>query len=452
MRKIIIIFVVGILVLNGLVVGAVNNSEKAAQKNNQYDMVVIAPIGFYLPIQKLIDHKNSHDIQTIFKSVHSIYRKYDGRDKAEDIKLFIKDAIEEWGINYVLLLGGRSNLYPKWHIPVRYVLLDDDTDRYTTFFSDYYFADIYKSNGEFEDWDSNGDDVIAEWGNDQMDLNPDISVGRLPCRNFLEAKVVIQKIIDYENKAYGQEWFNKLVLIGGDTFTQSPGYEGEETCDYAAEFMDGFEKIKLYTSTGNLTGPEDVTDAINNGCGFLFTRAKGGQDRMRVNFPEGEEFIVLHNNYVKNYKNKDMYPVFILGECIHAKIDVALLNIFKFKNGEPNIFQQDCIYECLAWKLARQKNGGAIAVFTNTNICYGTSGDANGNGIPDDAEIFGGKLAVDVLRLFGEEEIRNLGDIHLKAIEDYVSDFPISVNKYHCKSMLEWILIGDPSLKVGGYE
>jgi len=255
----------------------------------------------------------------------------------------------------------------------------------------------------------------------------------------------------YENNAYGQEWFNKLVLVGGDTFTLSPGNEGEETCDYAAEFMEGFEKIKLYTSTGNLTGPEDVTNAINNGCGFLFTRAKGGQDRMRVNLPEGEEIIVLHNKYVKKYKNKDMYPVFILGECIHAKIDVALLNIIKFKNGEPNIFQQDCIYECIAWKLVRKNNGGAIAVFSNTNICYGTSGDSNGNGIPDDAEIFGGKLAVDVLRLYGEEEINILGQIHWRAIEDYVSDFPVNSNKFHCKSMLEWILIGDPSLKIGGY-
>ena len=75
-----------------------------------------------------------------------------------------------------------------------------------------------------------------------------------------------------------------------------------------------------------------------NGCGFIFTRAKGGQDRLRVNFPEGEEFIVFHNKYVRNYKNKDMYPVCILGECIHAKIDVALLNIFKYlKNIFPKI-------------------------------------------------------------------------------------------------------------------
>jgi len=437
------------LVFSSIGAGAVIKSK---EKNENYDMVVIAPIGFYLPVQRLVNHKSNHDVQTVFKSTQSIYRQFHGRDDAESIKFFIKDAIEKWDVKYVLLIGGRSNLYPKWNIPVRYVLLDDDTDRYTTFYSDHYYSDIYKENGEFEDWDSNGDDVIAEWGKDQMDMHPDVCVGRLPCRNMLEARVVVKKIIDYENNAYGQEWFNRLVLIGGDTFTQTPGYEGEETCDYAAEFMDGFEKIKLYTSTGNLTDHEDATEAINNGCGFLFTRGKGGQDRLRTSLPEGEEIIVFHNKYVKDYKNKDMYPVCILGECIHAKIDVALINFLKLNKGEPNIFEQDCIYECIAWKLVNKKDGGAIAVLTNTNICYGTSGDINGNGIPDDAEIFGGKLAVDVLRLYGEEEIGVLGDIHCQTVKEYVEGFPVSSNKYHCKSALEWILIGDPSLKIGGYE
>jgi hypothetical protein len=448
MRKILLIFLVGILVLSGLGAGAINESN---QKDDQYDMVIIAPNQFYNSVQKLIAHKNSHDVQTVFKSTQSIYKEYDGRDDAESIKLFIKDSIENWGVTYVLLMGGRSNVYPKWHIPIRYVQLDDDTGRYTKLFSDHYYSDIYKNGGEFEDWDSNGNGVFAEWGLDQMDLHPDVCVGRLPCRNFLEAKTVVKKIIDYENMAYGQEWFNNLVLVGGDTFNQTPGYEGEETCDYAAEFMDGFEKIKLYTSTGNLTGPEDVTNAINNGCGFLLTRGKGGQDRLRTNLPEGEEIIVFHNKYVKDYENKDMYPVVILGECIHAKLDVALLNIFKFLKGEINYFLQDCIYECIAWKLVKKNNGGAISVLTNTNICYGTSGDINGNGIPDDAESFGGKLAVDVLRLYGEEGIETLGEIHCRTVEDYVSDFPVSLNKYHCKSVIEWILIGDPSLKIGGY-
>jgi hypothetical protein len=329
--------------------------------------------------------------------------------------------------------------------------LDDGTQRYTTFFSDLYYADIYKNRNEFEDWDSNGDDIFAEWGKDQMDLHPELYVGRLPCRSFFEAWTVVNKIIKYENTAHQQESFNRLVLVGGDTFIDNPGYEGEETCDFAAEYMDDFEKIKLYTSTGNITGANELTNAINNGCGFLFTRGKGGQDRIRINFPEGDEFIVMNNKLVKSYNNKDMYPVCVLGECIHAKIDVALLNFLRYSKGKPNYYQQDCIFECLAWNLVKENNGGAIATLTNTNICYGDYGDKNGNDIPDDAENFGGKLAVEVLRLYGEEDIRILGQIHYQTVEDYINNFSVSSNKYHCKSVLEWILIGDPSLRIGGY-
>jgi len=245
MKKILFMLIAIMLVFSGLGVGALKDFEQNTQLNGGYDMVIIAPLKFKLPAQSLIKHKNNDGVQTTFKSTKSIYNEYNGRDEAEDIKLFIKDAIEELHVKYVLLLGGRSVFYPKWNVPVRYVELDDGTQRYTRFFSDLYYADIYKDGGtNFEDWDSNGDDIFAEWGKDQMDLHPDVYVGRLPCRTFIDARIVTKKIIEYENSAYGQQWFNKFVLIGGDTFPDYPGYEGEETCDFVAGYMDDFEKNK----------------------------------------------------------------------------------------------------------------------------------------------------------------------------------------------------------------
>ena len=54
-----------------------------------------------------------------------------------------------------------------------------------------------------------------------------------------------------------------MVVVGGDTFPTSEGYEGEATCDVAAGFMDEFEIKKLFTSTGTLTDPNDVINSIN---------------------------------------------------------------------------------------------------------------------------------------------------------------------------------------------
>ena len=106
--------------------------------------------------------------------------------------------------------------------------------------------------------------------------------------------------------------------------------------------------------------------------------------------------------------------------------------------------------QMLQW-LVNINNGGAIAVLSNTNICYGTSGDQNANGIPDDAESWGGKLAVDTLKYYGEESVIYLGELYTKVINDYVNLFPVSSNKFHCKTVLDWIVIGDPSLRIGGY-
>ena len=77
--------------------------------------------------------------------------------------------------------------------------------------------------------------------------------------------------------------------------------------------------------------------------------------------------------------------------------------------------------------------------------------DNNQNEIPDDVEMFGGQLAVEVFRLYNEENIDILGNIYGKTVENYVSTQPVLMEKIHCKSVQEWILIGDPSLKIGGY-
>jgi hypothetical protein len=447
MKKILPLVVVGFIVLSGLGAGAIIKPLDAFE----FELVIITPKEFMDAAQKLAEHKKTIGIDTIIKTTQDIYDEFDGRDNAEQIKYFIKYTIEKYELKYVLLFGGMKGQTLKWYIPVRYVLLDDGTDRYTTFFTDLYYSDIYKNRGEFEDWDSNQDNIFAEWGKDSLDLHPDVCIGRLPSRNLREANNIVNKIIEYESNPCSSSWFNKMVAVGGDSLPDYPGIEGEETCDVAVSYMDGFEINKLYITTGNIKSSNDLLLAINQGCGFVVTRGRGGQDRVRMVYPDANEIIVLQNKQITKLKNKNMYPVVVLGECIHGKIDVSILNIFKFIRKQPNYFKQDCIFECIASRLLNKANAGAIAVLTNTNLCFGTPGDSNHNNITDDAERYGGYLAVEFFRLYGEEDMRTLGDIHTKTIENYVTNLPASTNKIDCKSVLDWILLGDPSLRIGGY-
>jgi hypothetical protein len=195
------------------------------------DMVIIAPEKFSDALQELVDHKNNVGVRTYLKTTEEIYTEYPGKeDKPEQIKYFIKDAIETTGIKYVLLVGGLNNIIwanpmdtenygsRDWHVPVRWSNLDDGEPGPV---ADLYYADIYKEGGEFDNWNSDNDELYAEhggFGGDKLDMYPDVAIGRLACRNIDEVNVVVQKIISYEQGLRDPSWFNKIIGITGDGF------------------------------------------------------------------------------------------------------------------------------------------------------------------------------------------------------------------------------------------
>lgn len=211
--------------------------------NNVTHLVIIAPQKFTDALQPLIVHKISHGIPTTLKTTEDIYAQYQDADKPEQIKHFIKDAIETQDITSVLLVGGIKNIIyskPKddqnqgssgWYLPVRYTNLWDNPKfplaealHDPGVISDLYYADIYGPNGTFSSWDPNGDGVYAAWGrpgiqNDTgIDMYPDVMLGRLACTSVAEVRTVVNKIIKYENTTYDADWFKKMTVISGDGF------------------------------------------------------------------------------------------------------------------------------------------------------------------------------------------------------------------------------------------
>ena len=54
-------------------------------------------------------------------------------------------------------------------------------------------------------------------------MYPDVFLGRLACVDESEVTSCVNKIISYENnKAYGQDWFFNLLLVGGDSSVNFP--------------------------------------------------------------------------------------------------------------------------------------------------------------------------------------------------------------------------------------
>lgn len=468
MRKIITFLIIGILAISGIGVGAfsINKTNTLSISSEVYDMVIIAPNKFSASIQPLINHKNSHGVKTFLKTTEEIYKEYKGRDKAEKIKLFIKDAIENNSIKYVLLVGGRQGQRFKWYVPCRYSNVDDGfSDK--QFLSDLYFADIYKENGDFEDWDSNGNGIFAEWYEDDsklsdiMDLKPDVSVGRLPCRNENEVVSIVEKIIYYENNAYGKPWFNKALLIGGDT---NPGagdpfpYEGEADCNYTMQNLTDFNVTTLFVSDGTLTNYNDFISSFNTGQGFVLFHGHGQQKKLFTHTSDGEQIMVFDSKFMSQLNNDGMYPIMVAGCCLTTEFDVGIFNFLTiFKNLKQYhyffTFKYECVREVLSWNMIKKTNGGSIAHIGSSSTAWGEEGDKNHDGIPDSVQNgYTSGLCAEFFKIIGEKEIGILGDVYTNAITRIVENNSAAEDRIQCKCVQEFQLIGDPSLKIGGYQ
>ena len=435
---------------------------------DEYDLLIICPSGWAEQLQPLKEHKEKYGIKTIIVSLDEIYNgnyfAIQGRDDAEKIKYFIKDAIEEWGIEYVMLVGGRQGgvLKERWLMPVRYANLDDNSKLEVSYLSDLYFADIYKyENGQpvFDDWDSNGNGVFAEWKmfkKDTLDLMPDVYVGRLACRNKWEVDIMVDKIISYESRyVKNEDWFKRMVVVGGDTFPpeDDPYYEGEISTQTSLNYMTGFEGVKLWASLGTLTGPQDVIREVSKGCGFLNFEGHGNPMSWATHPPHDEETWIggLIVSDMPKLSNKDMYPICVVGGCHNSQFNVSVFNLLKFKELYETYYKSEWSPECWGWWLARKIDGGSIATIGCTGLGYGRIGDYNDDGIPDWIQGLGGWIDIEFFRLYGQEEKDILGEIHSTAISNYVMNFPVMEDEIDCKTVQEWVLLGDPSLKIGGY-
>jgi len=453
-----------------------------------YDLVIIAPQAFESALQPLVDFKNSHGMKTVMKTVEDIMGEYSGRDGAEKVKYFIKDAVEEWGVKYVMLVGGKKSMWTGnwgmdgpnkvddslWWCPVRYSALKDympgswGEDGYL---SDLYFADIYDAYGNFSSWDSNGNGKFAEWtekATDTRDLYPDVYVGRLPARNEGEVKTMVDKIVAYESSPADPSWFNRMLLVGGDTFPGDPAgvYDGEYATTHEFGFMPSqFTATKLYVSDGSLMGGKsgklaarfawrNVVKTMSEGFGFVAFDGHGSPT-VWATHPVGDNGTWVNGlmtYQMELLKNGNKLPIVSVGGCHNSEFNISFFDFSK------NEWTYQPTFECWSWRLMRTGGGGSIATIGYTGLGYGMIGDEDNDGIPDTVERFGGYIEGQFFYMYGVEGKHTLGDCFDEAIQNYLNKFPInwsgqpeSDTQIDCKTVEEWTLMGDPSLQIGGY-
>lgn len=437
--------------------------EIEAVNCNLYDLVVITPLEFKDNLIPLVEHKNRHDLKTKLVTLDYIYETFSGRDEAEQIKYFVKYALDEWGIEYVLLIGDVTKL------PIRTTYSHFWTERNGTVLSDLYYADIYDEDYKFCTWDFNENDMFGEvdysgsfhniddiqLGNiDNVDLYPDVKIGRIPCTNKNELDIVINKIITYENKTYNNIWFKKIVLAGGDTFPLGRFgtpfvYEGEITNTKVSQELPDFEHIKLWATKRNLNAVT-FNRAINKGAGFVTYAGHGfefGWGTYRPNAIREKIGItqpLYYTPFVDLLKNKERLPIIFFDACLTATLDFTFedfihydaWSVFEILTLLPTI-SKDMMLPTFAWVFLKKENGGAIATIGATRSAY-TMVDTDG--------VHAGAGYLDVHFFKAYEEGITLGQMFVQAKNDYINN--VGTDFF---TIEEFVLLGDPSLMVGGY-
>jgi len=400
---------------------------------NEYSLVIIAPEEYSAGIQPLVEHKNNHNVNTMFKSAEEIYSEYNGRDESEQIKYFIKDAIEDFGVAYVLLIGS------VYKLPMRtsYIRLWDQWVHPTL--TDLYYSDIYDSDGEFCSWNSNNNSKFGETVGDRLDLYPDVYIGRLACDKLEEVETVVDKIIHYENEAFYQDWFNNMIFIGGDTFLQNPGNEGEEINVINMNIMADFNPIDIIWTSKDNFNRETISGAINKGAGFLDYSGHGFEHGMGTYPPSDKNFKTYITPYIWDLVNGYKLPIIFFDACLTTKLDFTLGDLLSYKEYQvfkiltliPGIDEYMKL-PCFAWYFVKHKGGGAIATIGATRTAFGG------------VEAGAGKMSIEFFKAYDSSEM--LGQMMTKAQNVYITDVP-----WDEFTVEEFTLLGDPSLKLGGY-
>ncbi len=247
-------------------------------------LLILAPQEFLPGLIPLKDFKSRSGMSTEIISLEAICSAFTGRDEAEKVKRCLEHWVRCSGTRYALLVGDNSKF------PVRYTRGEGNIP--TAFNigygpTDLYYADLFESDGTFDDWDRNKNGYFGELqGNltggtlniDDVDLRPDVAVGRVPAHSLEEVQNYVAKVINYES-CMPQSWARKALLIATTDWVANACSTQELI---ASQYLKGYQIHRLY-SQGNPCmattppSPAEVTRYINEGVGLISYIGHGSQ-------------------------------------------------------------------------------------------------------------------------------------------------------------------------------
>jgi hypothetical protein len=146
-------------------------------------------------LRDLVQHRNMRNMPSTIVTVNQIMVNYAGRDSAEKVRNFIKDANNKWGAEYFLLAGKASI------VPSRTFYHEWGNSE-----SDYYYAAL---NGTFFN------STTHRWGDHphhEVPTEPTVAVGRVPVTDIAQMSNFVYKVITYETSELSSSYHKRAAI------------------------------------------------------------------------------------------------------------------------------------------------------------------------------------------------------------------------------------------------
>ncbi len=375
------------------------------------DYVIVYFSAFQEAANKLAEHRRNTDAMVVEEvNINDIYEEFgSGRKDITALRNFARFVYErDSSFKYLLLLGDASYDFRGINTQIEYqnfiptYQTDNSLYPINAFPSDDYFGLL--DEGE---------------GNDNMDGDLDIGIGRIPAKTAREAMIVVDKIIHYDtNPDRFGDWRARIGFAADDEdksqdkahIRDADGISVTSAEDYPCFHQQKvyFDAFKQEATPGGQRYPlanSSLKDNFNQGQLVFNYLGHGG--------PKGlSQERVMQVTDIINWENYDNLPVFVTATCSFTGFDEPTV----VSAGEHAILSPI---------------GGAVALYTTVRSVFSSHNKA---------------LTEDIFNnIFERKEgkAQRLGDIIRLAKNNS------STSASERRNTRKFLLIGDPAMRIG---
>jgi hypothetical protein len=316
------------------------------------DLVVVSAEEFLTEANRLADFRRSADQLTVLVATpQQIYNEFSsGRPDVSairDFMAYLKTKSDR--LKYLLIFGkgsydykdrieGNTNFVPTYEAR-------SSLHPLTSYSSDDYFGFLDPEEGEWIE-NTSGDHIL------------DIGIGRIPSTSLAQAKIAVDKIINYQNSIDGiGDWRRRIVFVADDGDNNLHQRDADRLAtlvdtSYASFnvrkiYLDAYQQIRSPNGESSPKAENALLDAVEQGVLIMNFTGHGAETGWMQ-----ERILTLES--IANWKNITRLPLVVTATCEFGR------------NDDPLIVSG-------AEELMFKANGGAIGLVTTARPVFSSS-------------------------------------------------------------------------------